>query len=30
MIVKQVAIPGHLCILVIYEGAASEPCGLLS
>src|SRR5208282_1574605 len=30
MIVKHVAIPGHLCILVIHEGASCEPCGLLS
>jgi len=30
MIVKHVAIPGHLRMLVIHEGACCEPCGLLS
>ena len=30
MVVKHVAIPGHLRMLVIHEGACCEPCGLLS
>jgi hypothetical protein len=30
MIVKHVAIPGHLRMLIIHEGACCEPCGLLS
>jgi hypothetical protein len=30
MIVKHVAIPGHLRMLVMHEGACGEPCGLLS
>ena len=29
-IVKHIAIPGHLRMLVIHEGACCEPCGLLS